>query len=59
MNELDLETLKYIKEIFELCNDESCNCLVYKKLCKEISEIEDSQFDNARILIEDLNVRRT
>lgn len=38
----DLDTLKAIKDSFNLCSDSSTNCIGYKNLCKLIDSIENA-----------------
>ena len=66
MPELDLNTLKHVKHIFELHGDCSTECLGYMYICKQINRLEVPyykiiEFDEeyAETLIEVLNEHRT
>ena len=40
MEKLDLETLKFVEQMFRFTNGNSCETLSYKRLCKLIDEVE-------------------
>lgn len=47
--ELDLKTLKFIKDTFDIFSDHSSHCLGYKALCRIILEIESKEIkDNIK-----------